>query len=68
MVAIAVAMVAVIVVVAMIIVYCREYIILSCSVRGGRVSGGDNGIGGGRVDGGGGDGGDSGSSSDCGWL
>ena len=68
MVAIAVTMVAVIVVVAMIIVYCREYIILSCSVGGGRVSGGDDGIGGGRVDGGGDDGGGSGSSSGCGWL
>ena len=45
----------------MIIVYCREYIILSCGVGGGRVDGGrvgggDNGIGG-RIVGGGGVGG-----------
>ena len=55
--------VTVVVVMAMIIVYCREYIILSCGVGGGRVGGGDDGIGGRRVGGGG-----SGSSSGCGWL
>ena len=48
---------------AMIIVYCREYIILSCGVGGGKVSGGDDGIGGGRVGNGGG--GDGGSGCDC---
>ena len=57
---------------AMIIVYCREYIILSCGVGGGRVDGGDDGIGGRRVGGGGVGGGvgggGSGSSSGCGWL
>ena len=72
MVAVAVAMVAVIVVVAMIIVYCREYIILSCGVDGGRVGGDDDGIGSRRVGSGGGDGGvgsgGSGSSSGYGWL
>ena len=57
----------------MIIVYCREYIILSCGVGGGRVDGGrvgggDDGIGGRRVGGGGVGGGGSGSSSRCGWL
>ena len=62
---------------AMIIVYCREYIILSCGVGGGRVGSGDDGIGGGRVGSGGGGvggggggvgGGGSGNSSGCGWL
>ena len=33
--------------VVVIIVYCREYIILSCGVGGGRVGGGGSGIGGG---------------------
>ena len=52
---------------AMIIVYCREYIILSCGVGdgrvdGGRVGGGDDGIGGG---GGGGIDNDGGSGCDC---
>ena len=64
--------VTVVVVMAMIIVYCREYIILSCGVGGGRVGGGDDGIGGRRVGGGGVGGGigggGSGSSSGCGWL
>ena len=64
MVAVAVVMVAMTVVVAMIIVYCREYIILSCGIGCGRVDGGR--VGGGRVGGGGGGG--SGSSSGCGWL
>ena len=67
----------VVVAMAMIIVYCREYIILSCGVGGGKVSGGDDGIGGGRVGSGGGGvggggggvgGGGSGNSSGCGWL
>ena len=65
--------VTVVVVMAMIIVYCREYIILSCGVGGGRVDGGrvgggDDGIGGRRVGGGGVGGGGSGNSSGCGWL
>ena len=64
--------VTVVVAMAMIIVYCREYIILSCGVDGGRVGGGDDGIGGGRVGSGGGGGGvgsgGSGNSSGCGWL
>ena len=65
--------VTVVVLMAMIIVYCREYIILSCGVGGGRVDGGrvgggDDGIGGRRVGGGGVGGGGSGSSSGCGWL
>ena len=69
----AVVAVTVVVAMAMISVYCREYIILSCGVGGGRVDGGrvgggDDGIGGGRVGGGGGGGGGSGSSSGCGWL
>ena len=52
----------VIVVVAMdmIIVYCREYIILSCGIGGGRVDGGGGGVGGGGSGGG--------SSSGCEWL
>ena len=66
---------------AMIIVYYREYIILSCGVGDGRVDsrriGGGNGsgdIGDGRVGGGGGGdgsgvgGGGSDSSGSCGWL
>ena len=63
----------VVVAMAMIIVYCREYIILSCGVGGGRVDGGrvdggDDGISGRRVGGSGIGGGGSGSSSGCGWL
>ena len=37
----------VVVAMAMIIVYCREYIILSCGVGSGRVGGGGSGVGGG---------------------
>ena len=69
MVAVAVVMVAMTVVVAMIIVYCREYIILLCGVSGGRI---DSGRVGRRVGGGGGGVGSgnkgSGNGSGCGWL
>ena len=54
-----------VVAVVVIIVYCREYIILSCGVGGGRVDGGRVGDGG---DGGGVGGGGSDSSGNCGWL
>ena len=49
--------------VAVIVVYCREYIILSCG--GGRVGGS---VGGGRVGGGGDSGGSSSSGNGYGWL
>ena len=67
--------VTVVVAVTVIVVYCREYIILSCGSGGeggrrvgdGRVDGGrvNNGIGGERIGGGGGG---SGRGSSCGWL
>ena len=71
MVAVAVAMVAamMVVAVAVIVVYCREYIIILCGVSGGRI---DSGRVGRRVGGGGGGVGSgsrgSGNSSGCGWL